>query len=591
MKQSKLRRKLALLMVVILLFAGLGTSAFAAKPPKTPTLEIVEPSLNVLSGETVSTELIVSNPGEAFPIIVSAPIEGYAEITIISDKRNQDKYEFTYTDQNAYLNEGTEIVEIALSGDEANIQTITITIQGTAVNEPPELVNAPEIISTFVVGTYAEPVLGEWVDIDSASFTVTRTWELTYGTEEQSISVDGNLFLEPEWEGLSIQLKEVATDSDGASNEASSTPQLITSPSNQPPTLVSAPDIIGTFVTETYATPVFGEWEDLDSASFAVVRTWLLDGVPLTEDPADGELYLDSSWAGKSLVLKEVATDSDGVSNEASSAPQVITTPAQENLLYVALGDSIATGTVAPSMPNETPYIHAFRSYLAKETGRTVDMSDFSEDGDHTGHLLARLGGPAYDGVGADQTMINQVSAADVITLSIGGNNLMSAAKYTTYVFFFFKVDYYDFDRIDTDKADAGLEAFQEEFPLIIQRIRQYNSKAKIIVNDLYNPFNKTMDVGTTFEGNYNLVESYFHRSGAGVNDVIRDECNSHSGVEYAEVYAAFENYGGGDKKEQITYMYISDTYFGFELRNPHPNTMGQSLIEAAVETAYDLLP
>ena len=59
--------------------------------------------------------------------------------------------------------------------------------------------NAPEIISTFVAGAYAEPVLGEWVDIDSASFTVTRTWELTYGTEEQSISVDGNLFLEPEW--------------------------------------------------------------------------------------------------------------------------------------------------------------------------------------------------------------------------------------------------------------------------------------------------------------------------------------------------------------------------------------------------------
>ena len=162
-------------------------------------------------------------------------------------------------------------------------------------------------------------------------------------------------------------MKEVATDSDGASNEASSTPQLITSPSNQPPTLVSAPDIIGTFVTETYATPVFGEWEDLDSASFAVVRTWLLDGVPLTEDPADGELYLDSSWAGKSLVLKEVATDSDGVSNEASSAPQVITTPAQENLLYVALGDSIATGTVAPSLPNEThTFMHSDRIWQKK---------------------------------------------------------------------------------------------------------------------------------------------------------------------------------------------------------------------------------
>ena len=499
MKRNKFKRKLAILLVFVLVFAGLGTSAFAARPPKTPKLEIGESSLVVLSGDTVSTELIVSNPGVeepiAKPVIVSAPLRGEAIISIISDKRNVDKYEFTYTDLNEYPSGGTENIEIALSTDLSSTQMISITIQGSSVN--------------------------------------------------------------------------------------------------QPPVLVSAPDITGSFETGTEATPVFGVWRDDDSTSFTVVRTWELDGTTLIQNPDDGPLLLDSTWDGKYLVLKEVATDSDGEFSEKSSEAYLITTPAPpppppEDLLYVALGDSIITGTVAPSLPDETPFIYGFKVHLEDKTKRPVTMKNFGVDGDQTGHLLARLGGPEYDGVTADQTMIDNVKAAEVISVSIAGNNLMSAAKYTTYVFFFIKVTYYDFNNINPDKAEAGRAAVEIDFPKIIQQIRSHNPTAKIIVTDTYNPFNKTTDVGTEDEGNYDLVEYYLHRNGIGVNDVIRRVCSENSNVECAEVYSAFEAYGAGNKKEDITYMYITDTYYGFELRNPHPNNIGQGLIETAAENAYD---
>ncbi len=597
MNRNKMKSRLALLMVFILLFAGLGTSAFADKPPaELATIELVgSQTLTVESdSNSVQATLIVTNQKRKTSpeVSLSAPAGSSLDLELVKARGTESTYSMTYTKPVGFTEAAEASVTVLVINND-NVETektidIVIEAESTQQNEPPLMENPPYISGDFVVGEYVTAFLGTWSDDSGIEPTVVGTWELTKGAEHQTYSVEGSLYLEPEWEGWSLQLKVVATDDEGASSEESTTPELITSPANQPPTLVSDPDITGTFETGTYATPIFGEWEDLDSDGFTVISTWELTyNTEHLSILVEGSLYLEQEWEGWNIQLKEVATDSDGASNEASSTPELISAPPTENLLYVALGDSIATGTVAPSMPNETPYIHAFRSHVATETGRTVDMSDFSEDGDQTGHLLARLGGPSYDGVGADQTMINQVRAADVITVSIGGNNLMSAAKYTTYVFFFIRVDYYDFDRIDTDKADAGREAVVEHFPLIIDKIREYNATAKIVVNDLYNPFNKSSD-----EDNYNLVDGYFFNSNdTGVNDVIRGVCESADNVEYAAVYEAFEGYGNGDKKEQITYMYIQDTYFGFELRNPHPNTMGQSLIETAVENAYDRIP
>lgn len=353
-------------------------------------------------------------------------------------------------------------------------------------------------------------------------------------------------------------------------------------PMNNAPEILNDPFIPDHLVAGETVTPTFGAWTDELGAGLPITRTWLLDGSPIDEIPSETDpLYLEPAWAGLTIQLKEVANDGEFIIEVGSLVRDIqgATPPPTEDLIYVALGDSIATGTVAPTFENETTYVSYFGTFLSNETKRTVKTKDFSEDGDQTSHLLARLNG-------GDSDMIAQLKVADIITLSIGGNNLMSAAKYHTLLFGFIPVDYYDFDNINLTKAENGRAAFAVEFPQIVKKIRSYNSSAQIIVNTIFNPFKETQDAG-----NYGLVESYFSRTDKkGINDVILATPD----IDVAFVHDAFDSGYYEDvhyTKDQLTYMYITNTYFGFELRNPHPKQMGQQIIEKMHEDAYRQIP
>jgi lysophospholipase L1-like esterase len=340
-------------------------------------------------------------------------------------------------------------------------------------------------------------------------------------------------------------------------------------PINEAPENITPPDIDSTFFVGDPASPILGTWDD-DHSIPVVTRTWeLSEG---TSIPVAGDLVLLAAWDGLSIAIKEVAVDEEGLETSFISAYHPITDPGiVTDLIYVALGDSIATGTVAPTFDNETTYVEYFGIFLHGDTGRNVITRDFSSDGDQTSHLLDRLNG-------GDPDMIAQVRVADIITLSIGGNNLMNAAKYHTLFLGFIPVDYYDFERIDLAKAEAGRQAFIIQFPAIIQKIRAYNPDAQIIVNTIYNPFKGIQDVA-----NHTLLEGYLYRiDKLGINDVIL----ATDGIDVAPVHQAFET-RHFDTKDAITYMYITDTYFGFELRNPHPNHAGQVIIEEMHEDVY----
>lgn len=340
-------------------------------------------------------------------------------------------------------------------------------------------------------------------------------------------------------------------------------------PINEPPENITPPEIDSTFLAGDPASPILGTWDD-DHSIPVVTRTWeLSDG---TSIPVTGDLVLLAAWDGLSIAIKEVAVDEEGLEASFVSAYYPITDPViVTDLIYVALGDSIATGTVAPTFDNETTYVEYFGTFLYGDTERNVSTKDFSSDGDQTSHLLDRLNG-------GDPDMIAQVRVADIITLSIGGNNLMNAAKYHTLFLGFIPVDYYDFERIDLAKAEAGRQAFVIQFPSIIQKIRAYNPDAQIIVNTIYNPFKGIQDAA-----NHTLLEGYLYRTDKlGINDVIL----ATDGIDVAPVHQAFET-RHFDTKDAITYMYITDTYFGFELRNPHPNHAGQVIIEEMHEDVY----
>lgn len=67
------------------------------------------------------------------------------------------------------------------------------------------------------------------------------------------------------------------------------------------------------------------------------------------------------------------------------------------------------------------------------------------------------------------------------MSLSVGGNDIMDAAARTAS-----GLDKHD---IDWALADAGRDSFQQYWPLIIDRVEEWNPDVTLIVMTIYNPY------------------------------------------------------------------------------------------------------
>lgn len=257
--------------------------------------------------------------------------------------------------------------------------------------------------------------------------------------------------------------------------------------------------------------------------------------------------------------------------------------PPPTSLHYTALGDSIATGTLYLSTSIK-PYIHYFEEYLeGLSATQDVVLHDLPVDGYQTKDLYNGLG--LQSGVPANQAMIDAVVAADVITISIGGNNLMQAAVDSS------SWTGYDFFNPDFALADKGLKDFNDQFVAIIDKIYILNSKTnlKIIVNTQYNPYDVSEDTYL-----HNMVDTYLTGTKivtidgiqyvlSGMNDVVKNNALAH-GYEVADVFTGFDAYD--DNMVMVDYLYAT-TLWESITRNPHPRELGQNIITQKVQAEY----
>lgn len=227
---------------------------------------------------------------------------------------------------------------------------------------------------------------------------------------------------------------------------------------------------------------------------------------------------------------------------------------------YVALGDSIATGTyytgIYKKMLNDS-YVKYFSDYL-KTKYSTVDTVNLSHDGDQTTQLLSLLN---------TTSVITQVQTADIITVTIGANNLMQAAKTL--------LGTYNFSKIDWNKAEAGRALFEKDWPIIVARIKAINPDARLMVMTIYNPYNSN-------ESNYlKITEKFTNTINNGINDII----NAQKGTDYevVDVYSAF-------KEEALKNNMKTFTYFYESLRDPHPKPAGHQWIGALHQAVFEAL-
>ena len=178
----------------------------------------------------------------------------------------------------------------------------------------------------------------------------------------------------------------------------------------------------------------------------------------------------------------------------------------EEKPFYLVLGDSIGYGSGLKNSQDA-----CYGRIVADTNG--YDYANDAIPGHTTRNLLGRLATPSVK---------EHVKQADIISISIGGNNFLlgNIAKVV-------------FDVMvmkDTSSAEKIIDGFYTDYCKIIETIRSLNPDAVILMQTLYNP--QTGYIGEAYQSCIDML-----------NDAIRRYAAEHPGeIEIVDVAAALKD-------------------------------------------------
>lgn len=138
-------------------------------------------------------------------------------------------------------------------------------------------------------------------------------------------------------------------------------------------------------------------------------------------------------------------------------------TSEDKTINHLALGDSIIRGY---RIPEEENLISRFTVQLEQQTGKQIVSNNEGIIGITSGKLNEKIQEGVFD---------EQIKDADIITLNVGGNDVLRAVK---------KSDLYS----ALKSFDELQSSFSENLTDITTKIGELNSAATIIFLELYNP-------------------------------------------------------------------------------------------------------
>jgi lysophospholipase L1-like esterase len=248
---------------------------------------------------------------------------------------------------------------------------------------------------------------------------------------------------------------------------------------------------------------------------------------------------------------------------------------APPSTLYVALGDSLAVGDGA-SDPATTGYVGLLADYFAGTPhGNAKAAVNLAIGGETTGSFIAGQMDAAV------ATILDPATDVSVVTLSIGGNDLLNLLNEPT-----------DACVIDPNGDDcqaqlgAALFGVATNYPVLMyalaSALAQDPGAERVFVLTLYNPFGGT---GSQYEGpidhallgadlTVDCAAAAANPLAAGLNDIV--SCTSEAfGATVVDGYAVI-----GD--QALTLTHIGDPGF-----NIHPNDDGYEAIAKAHRLAW----
>lgn len=259
------------------------------------------------------------------------------------------------------------------------------------------------------------------------------------------------------------------------------------------------------------------------------------------------------------------------------------TCSAADKANFLTLGDSIAAGTTLSN-----PKTQCYSAIVAN--AMNAQLTNEAVSGLNSTELLAQLTG--------DSDTVAEVKAANVITISIGSNDVL--APFLSYVAqalgcssteevtkklqtMMANADLVGFANFQAAmevslKADstnengiaAGIQTFAKNYPQIIQKIREYNPTAEVYVTNVYNPL-KGIALGT-FD-----VESLGATYITKLNEVITAAATTGS-YSVVDLYKAFHA-----SSAQLINAKV-DLASGVCNMDPHPTLLGHKTIASLLE-------
>lgn len=216
-----------------------------------------------------------------------------------------------------------------------------------------------------------------------------------------------------------------------------------------------------------------------------------------------------------------------------------------------ALGDSIAYGSKAEKGFGYTDLFYA--GIMERKNLDTAELVNLGKPGRNSSELLRSIR--------TNKNVIDSLLQADIITISIGGNNLLRPVKGALAEEYQLDVKAAGFERDLTrlllkkenrDKLktviasavpgmDAGVKQFRKDWPKIIGLIRELAPEAEIYVMTVYNPL-------TEADPYFKTVNKRIQN----LNKVIRDGSESYQLV---DTYSSFGQYQGKDPLTNFNIM------------------------------------
>ncbi len=200
---------------------------------------------------------------------------------------------------------------------------------------------------------------------------------------------------------------------------------------------------------------------------------------------------------------------------------------AQPKAKYTALGDSLAVGLLTLG----SGYVNQYSNWLVENRyPQGIKLINLGTSGWKSGDILKALQ--------EDSFYMESIRSADILTLDVGGNDLLGS----------------DFT---TQSLKLALKEYRRNLMVILSKIRELNPTAPFYIMDIYNPY----PIG---HSRRLLADSWIPNFNREIYSAASNPAFRITGL--AEVYTAFQGH-------EAEYTWVG------KLGDVHPNSLGHQII------------